>query len=176
MSIVKANSPALVNTGHYYTGLSQQLFLLLAKKSEMAAMSGIHHLNSAWEATMCEYWCVLFEDYKTAGLEFGTLSSLLVAVPSVTLSCVRAAWLWHPTQMMDPGTGLLPSSPLWGQAGRGPWPPSPGGFCHTLATATLPHHYSLGSFGEAFKIHGQAGEESGGRALWGRKAKGAGVV
>lgn len=55
MSIVKANSPALVNTGHYYTGLSQQLFLLLAKTSEMAAMSGIHHLNSAWEATMCEY-------------------------------------------------------------------------------------------------------------------------
>lgn len=166
MSIVKANSPILVNTGHYYTGLSQQLFLLLAKESEMAVMSGIRHLNSAWKATMCEYWHILFEHYHTAGLAFGTLSSLHVAVPSITFSSsseqcgfgIPQRWrIW-------PHTRFPPA--LCGATGHfvGPWPHSPGGFHLTLATATLPHHYSLGSFGEAFKTHGQAGEGSGAHA------------
>lgn len=79
-SIVKANNSTLANTGHYHTGLFQQLFLLLAKESEMAVMSGIHHLNSAWKPTTCEYRQVLFEHHHTAGLVFGTLSSLHVAV------------------------------------------------------------------------------------------------
>lgn len=167
-SIVKANFPILVNTGRYYTGLSQQLFLLLAKDSEMAVVSGIHHLNSVWKATMCEYWHILFEHYHTAGLVFETLSSLNLAVPSITCSSLseQCGFGIPQRRRIQPHTLFPPA--LCGATAHfvGPWPHSPGGFRFTLATATLPHHYSLGSFREAFKTH----------ALWGGKAKGAGVV
>lgn len=138
MSIVKANSSTLVKTGHYYTGLFQELVLLLAKESEMAVMSGIQHLNSARKPAMGEYQQVLFEHHHSAGPVWHFHPVMRQSLAEGSSFCESRVGLARHT---DRGSRRTPA-PL--QPFLGPsWLPSPGNF---TSLWLLQHFHSRYSF------------------------------